>query len=301
MTKNPRWIVLITLALLLAVIYVGAAQEDTADDVVCPLGQGYWKTHTDAWPVNSLMLGSQFYTQDELIAILNLPTAGDASLTLAHQLIATKLNIASGADATSVAHIIVEADGLLVGFAGKLPYHVDPSSATGQNMVVAASTFEVFNAGTFTSPECIQPEVTPEVTPEITPEITPEVTPVVDNSPVIIVIEGPVKNININIITIYNFTIVLDENDPIINAIRIGDIVRVEGEIDDDRIIIVGGSINITIVAVSVTIVSVDVFINVDGQVYRDDSDCGNPPPPWAPAHGWHRRCESQGGDDDDD
>jgi hypothetical protein len=29
----------------------------------------------------------------------------------------------------------------------------------------------------------------------------------------------------------------------------------------------------------------------VDNQVWRDDNECGNPPPPWAPAHGWRRKC----------
>src|SRR5262249_11815529 len=43
---------------------------------VCPLTQGYWKNHPNAWPVNSLMLGSQSYTKAELLAILNTPSGG---------------------------------------------------------------------------------------------------------------------------------------------------------------------------------------------------------------------------------
>ena len=69
---------------------------------VCPLTQGYWKNHPNAWPVNSLMLGSQTYTKAELLNILNTPVGGDASLNLAHQLIAAKLNIAAGSDPTPV-------------------------------------------------------------------------------------------------------------------------------------------------------------------------------------------------------
>ena len=34
---------------------------------VCPLTQGYWKNHSNAWPVNSLTLGSQTYTKAELL------------------------------------------------------------------------------------------------------------------------------------------------------------------------------------------------------------------------------------------
>src|SRR5262249_9423354 len=69
---------------------------------VCPLTQGYWKNHPNAWPVTTLMLGGQTYSQAELLTILNTPVGGDASLSLADQLIATKLNIAAGSDPTPI-------------------------------------------------------------------------------------------------------------------------------------------------------------------------------------------------------
>jgi hypothetical protein len=74
---------------------------------------------------------------------------------------------------------------------------------------------------------------------------------------------------------------------------------RVEGELDDGNMLVnvnLGGSPNITIVivAINITVINVEVFIN-NGQFYRDDSSCGNPPPPWAPANGWRRRCEGGG------
>src|SRR5262249_59436703 len=37
----------------------------------CPLGQGFWKTHTGAWPVTALPLRSQTYTQDALLALFD--------------------------------------------------------------------------------------------------------------------------------------------------------------------------------------------------------------------------------------
>jgi hypothetical protein len=125
----------------------------------CPLSQGFWKTHPGAWPVTSLTLGSQTYTQAELLAILNTPTGGsggaDASVILADQLIAAKLNIANGSDATPISSTIADADALLSGFAGKLPYHVKPSSAIGQQMVGDASTLEGYNTDQLT-PGCTQ-------------------------------------------------------------------------------------------------------------------------------------------------
>ena len=82
---------------------VGGATPTPTPAGVCPLSQGYWKNHPNAWPVNSLMLGSQTYTKAELLAILNTPGGGDASMILAVQLIAAKLNIAAGSDPTPVA------------------------------------------------------------------------------------------------------------------------------------------------------------------------------------------------------
>jgi hypothetical protein len=124
----------------------------TASAIVCPLGQGYWKNHPDAWPVNSLILGSQTYTKMELLNILNTPVGGDASLNLADQLIAAVLNILNGSDPTPIS-TITHADSLLSMFSGKLPYHVRPSSAIGQMMVSDANTLYNYNNGLLT-PGC---------------------------------------------------------------------------------------------------------------------------------------------------
>jgi hypothetical protein len=272
----------------------GISAQDTQDS--CPQGQGFWKNHTDNWNVTDLTLGSQSYTQVELLAIMNMAPAGDASIIVARQLIAVKLNVANGADATAVSVTIVEADTLLAKFEGKLPYNIAPSSDDGQKMVIQGSTFDAYNQGLL-SANCAEEEETPEATPETTatpeatatPEVTPESTQSA-NVQITIVIEGPVEAININIITIYGINVELNPDDPILTVIQIGDVIRVEGNIK-------GGTGNtIIIVAVIVVIINVDVVVN-DGQVWRDGGNCNNPPPPWAPANGWHRRCDRpQGG-----
>src|SRR5262245_31584203 len=66
----------------------------TIPGTTCPVGQGFWKNHPAAWPVRTLMLGSQTYTEGELLAVSRTPigrSGADASLILAHQLIAAKL------------------------------------------------------------------------------------------------------------------------------------------------------------------------------------------------------------------
>ncbi len=79
----------------------------------CTYTQGYWKTHPSQWPVSSLKLGSVTYTSSQLLSIFHTPAQGNGLLILAHQLIATKLNIAQGADPTPVSGIIADADALI--------------------------------------------------------------------------------------------------------------------------------------------------------------------------------------------
>ena len=56
--------------------------------------QGYWKNHPDAWPVDTLTLGTVTYSKDQLLSILRRPVRGNGLVALAHQLIAAKLNVA---------------------------------------------------------------------------------------------------------------------------------------------------------------------------------------------------------------
>ena len=91
----------------------------------CTLTQGYWKTHgivptgnneyvwPDAVKASGLELGSVAYTAAELLSILNTPAQGNGLVALAHQLIAAKLNVAAGADPTSIAADIANADALI--------------------------------------------------------------------------------------------------------------------------------------------------------------------------------------------
>ncbi len=133
-------------------------------------------------------------------------------------------------------------------------------------------------------------ESTPEATPESTAQPTPEMTPSDDDTlEITIIIEGPVQEININIITIYDIDIELRVDDPLLVVIQIGDIVRVEGNAQDRGGVVI-------IIAVNVAVINVDINI-ATGEIWRDDNaTCANPPPDWAPANGWRRRCESNNG-----
>ena len=123
----------------------------------CPKPQGYWKNNPNAWPVSALpmTLGSQQYTQADLLRILRTPTGSgtkaDASLILADQLIAANLNIANGADRTPVTSTIADADAVLSIYPGKLPYHVRTNTTNGHRMVNDANVLNNYNNGLLTS------------------------------------------------------------------------------------------------------------------------------------------------------
>lgn len=87
----------------------------------CTYTQGFWKTHgpipsgnnVDVWPVTELSLGTVVYTDLQLQAIFDTPASGNGLVALAHQLIAAKLNLASGADSAAIAASIDAADALV--------------------------------------------------------------------------------------------------------------------------------------------------------------------------------------------
>jgi len=64
----------------------------------CTFTIGYWRNHPENWPIDSLVVGNRTYTKRELLDILRTPPKGNASIILAYQFIAARLNAAYGAD-----------------------------------------------------------------------------------------------------------------------------------------------------------------------------------------------------------
>jgi hypothetical protein len=69
--------------------------------------------HEEAWPVSSLTLGGITYTKAQAIGILQRPTKGDKSYSMAAQLIATKLNLAAGSEGSCILDRVNTADSWL--------------------------------------------------------------------------------------------------------------------------------------------------------------------------------------------
>ena len=87
----------------------------TRESFNCTYTLGYWKNHTSVWPASSLTLGTVTYNATQLLSILNQQPQGNGLISLAHQLITAKLNIAQGADPTAVSATIAAADAQIGG------------------------------------------------------------------------------------------------------------------------------------------------------------------------------------------
>jgi hypothetical protein len=186
----------------------------------CTLSQNYWRAHLEAWPVNTLMLGAQAYQWPELLALFNMPARDDVSLLLAWQLIAAKLNVASGSDASTIGSTILQADLLLGAFPGTLPYSVAATSEEAQPMIAAATLLNDFN----------NQQVASGCDAQGAPASTPEVVPTV-------ILEGSVQSISGNVITVQEIAIRVNPADPAFSVIHVGTHVRVEGSYGSDNVL----------------------------------------------------------------
>lgn len=122
----------------------------TVDDPRFGAGSvGYWGAHPEAWPVESLALGALTYGSYELLSLLGQPNRGDASLYLAQQLIATKLNILRGSDPTSINDAVALADQLLALYPDQLPFDIAKDDPNRDLMIAVAQQLDEFNAPPF--------------------------------------------------------------------------------------------------------------------------------------------------------
>jgi len=109
----------------------------------CTYTDGYWKTHPREWPLGSMMLGGVQYSQNQLMAIFIMNVRDDMSYTLAHQLIAAKLNVAQGADGSQINGTIAAADMWLE----QNPLGSKPTGFIATTGTGYSSTLNSFNSG----------------------------------------------------------------------------------------------------------------------------------------------------------
>jgi len=109
--------------------------------------QGFWKNHPNAWPVQTIVLGTTTFTKDQGIALLKTePKRGNATLILVHQLIAAELNVAGNAPSSCIASTITAANAWLAANGGANGY-VSSGSAAGAVATGLAGTLDKYNNG----------------------------------------------------------------------------------------------------------------------------------------------------------
>jgi hypothetical protein len=120
----------------------------------CPRNEGYWRQNPGAWPVSTVQLGGHAYNRTQLSPLLRATVSSDASMVLARQLIVAALNTAAGSDPRPVCGDLEQANAVLSGFSGKLPYRISLSSAVGRSMVNLSTRLNGYNSGIMT-PNCV--------------------------------------------------------------------------------------------------------------------------------------------------
>ena len=125
----------------------------TANAALCTSTSGYWASHPDAWCVPTIQIGCQVYTQAEAIAIMQQPTSGDKTYSLAAQVIAAKLNVyCAGADSSCVASAISSADMWLCQH--PVGSNVSSTSPAWAQISSTYNTLVAYNQGQSCAPKC---------------------------------------------------------------------------------------------------------------------------------------------------
>jgi hypothetical protein len=134
----------------------------------CTFTQGYWKTHgpagcvtgqnTNQWPAGALPMtlgtSGHLYSATELCSILQAtPAGGNCLISLAHQLISAKLNLANGATTCSgLASAIASAEAQI---GTKIVPPVGPDFiGCGTTISGITTNLDLYNNGGLCSPNC---------------------------------------------------------------------------------------------------------------------------------------------------
>ena len=88
----------------------------------CVHSAGHWRSHSEKWPVSSLRLGSVVYTKAQLLNILDRSAQGNGLVSLVHELVAAKLNLLAGAQASPSLLLAVQQADALIGSLVVPPY-----------------------------------------------------------------------------------------------------------------------------------------------------------------------------------
>ncbi|HEX3557099.1 MAG TPA: SdrD B-like domain-containing protein [Thermoanaerobaculia bacterium] len=111
---------------------------------------GYWKTHPEAWPIQSITIGGITYTRDQAIVWLGTPVRGDESIALFHQLVPAELNAIMSNNISCIFPIIQAADAWMAQH--PVGSGVSTSSTIGQQGNALEVQLDSYNNGNLCAP-----------------------------------------------------------------------------------------------------------------------------------------------------
>lgn len=71
---------------------------------------GYWMNHPEAWPVPGITIGGVYYLMQDAIGLMRMPVATDKTYSMFAALVAAKLNVLIGNDASCISGTITATD-----------------------------------------------------------------------------------------------------------------------------------------------------------------------------------------------
>jgi hypothetical protein len=136
----------------------------------CTYSMHFWRTNSDAWLIENIVLGNLSYTKVEVIAILESEDPSPIE-RLMGEFFTALLNTLNGADSAEIDSIMVEARDWLI----LRPHGLDLTEAEIVEIEDLADQLQEYNSGIIGPGLCRDEAVTP--TPqEISSTLTPEVT-----------------------------------------------------------------------------------------------------------------------------
>lgn len=111
---------------------------------------GYWKTHPEAWPVNSIVIGGRTYTKTQAIKFIGQAEKGDKTLTVFRHLVCAQLNIIIGNASGCIMDAIDDADAWMA--IHPVGSKVSGSSAAWSEISATATTLDNYNNGLLCAP-----------------------------------------------------------------------------------------------------------------------------------------------------
>jgi len=138
----------------------------------CTYSMYYWRTNSDAWVIENLLLGNLSYTKIEAIEIMALE---DPSPTerLTGQFFAALLNTLKGADSAEIDAVIIKARDWLI----LRPHGIDLSQSEILEIESFTGQLQAYNSGLVGPGLCSDEPATPTPAATATPEATATFTP----------------------------------------------------------------------------------------------------------------------------